>query len=159
MRKRMCKPIQPFLLLPVLLAGISAMGQNTPISDRTGTYLNGRFWEALNMDQKRAFVLGLTEGIRTGASELNLDQNKSEEEYQKAVHTYVHQYYANEFTYEDHIKELDKVYADTENILIPIPLALQYCALKLGGTRTKAELEICLIGFRKIASVLEETKR
>jgi hypothetical protein len=148
------------LSVAVLLSATKVAGQDTLLaSERTATYLNGRFWEDMNIGEKRAFILGFIEASRTGARDLNLGQNKSEEEYQKAVHTYVGRYYAKEFTYEDHIKELDKLYSDRENLLLSIPLALEYCVLKLGGTRTSAELEQILIGYRKLTSILEELQR
>jgi hypothetical protein len=88
----------------------------------------------------------------------NGNSSKAQEAVKKALDTYERKFNAKGFTYEDHVKELDKLYADRENILIPIPVALQYCVLKLGGGNTNADLEQLLIGMRKLASAPEEKK-
>jgi hypothetical protein len=56
------------------------------------------------------------------------------------------------------VKELDKLYAERENIPLSIPFTLAYCVLKLGGTRTNGELEQLLIDMRRIASAPQEKK-
>ncbi len=163
MQKRICVPISRLLLLSVavILVGASLRAQDSVSNLYTSGLLNGRFWENLDAHAKQDFFLGLIEGLRTGVMELtptNGNSSKAQEAVKKALDTYERKFNAKGFTYEDHVKELDKLYADRENILIPIPVALQYCVLKLGGGNTNADLEQLLIGMRKLASAPEEKK-
>jgi hypothetical protein len=48
------------------------------------------------------------------------------------------------------VKELDKLFAERENLNIIVPLAYQYITTKLKGTSTAQELEQMLIELRKM---------
>jgi len=50
----------------------------------------------------------------------------------------------------DYVKELDKLYTESENLNIMVPLAYQYVTTKLKGASTAQELEQRLIELRKI---------
>ena len=52
----------------------------------------------------------------------------------------------------DYVKELDGLYQDGENVPMPIPVAMEYCTLKLNGGLTKAQLEQALIRIRQLVS-------
>jgi hypothetical protein len=130
------------------------MGQDYPTPDwESGGVLNGRYWEALSNPAKLAYLCGFRQGVLLGVVQLGGGTTFS-----KRMAEVINSFQAGGFTYDDHIKELDKLYADRENIRIPIGQALHYCSLKLGGTRTKAELEQYLIGLRKDASALGNDK-
>ena len=47
------------------------------------------------------------------------------------------------------MKELDKLFAELENLNIVLPLAYQYVTKKLKGTSTAQELDQTLIKLRK----------
>jgi len=61
----------------------------------------------------------------------------------------VKQVQANGFNPGDYLKELDKLFAERENLNIPLPLAYQYITTKLRGSSTRQELEQMLIELRK----------
>lgn len=126
------------LSLAVILAGESLQADSG---------LNGRFWDSLNDSTKQGYVMGFWEGVKAGASGDIADQSAT-----------FNTFYAVGFTNGDFVKELDKLYANTQNVLIPIPDAIRYCALKLGGAFTNAQLEQKLIRLRKIASGSPEKK-
>jgi hypothetical protein len=183
MSRRLFTPLNRRLLLSlaVVLAGATVMGQ-APLADRiTNGFLNGRFWEKETDDEKLAFMEGFVTGLSAARSlaeqyvaPLNKQRDelrqhlvdagllvqisppegaKTPETLEEAINS---QFIAEKFTYADYIKEIDKLYSDRENIRLPIPVAIQYCALKLRGTATTAELEQFLIRRRKTASASEE---
>jgi hypothetical protein len=137
------------LLLAAFLGSVNVIGQHSPDSISTGGSLNGRFWEAMPANPQMAFLLGFQEGVEAGAVGGNYKQM-------------VNAYYPDGFSNGDYLKEYGKelytLYADRENIRIPIFMAIRYCALKLGGTLTNAELEQRLIQIRKDVAALEEKK-
>lgn len=68
-------------------------------------------------------------------------------------------YLAKGFNFMDYTKELNKLYADRENILIPVPWAIQYCTAKFRGDLTSTQLEQLLINVRRTVLALEEPKK
>ena len=58
-------------------------------------------------------------------------------------------HWAERFTVEDYVKELDALYKDRENINIPVVFAIDYITLKFRGDKTKAELESGLLFLRQ----------
>jgi hypothetical protein len=163
MRKRDLTPINRcLLLLLAVFLGANVMGQDMDNILTFGLF-NGRFWEQANVTQKQMFFLGFRNGLRTAARDflLRYDANGHltyNDQARITLEAEEGRYYAQGFTMDDHIKELDKLYAERENILIPIPEAIRYCVLKLHGTATTAELEQYLIRLRKNASGPEEKK-
>ncbi len=151
MKKRMYTPINRWLLLSlvVILVGVNVTGEDSSDSSSAGVFLNGRFWNKTSVDAQITFLLGFEHGVESAATNGNYKET-------------VNAFYPSGFTNMDYLKEymegLNKLYSDRENILIPIPLAIHYCSLKLGGTLTNAQLEQKLIEMRKSASDLQEKK-
>src|SRR5713101_10064366 len=59
------------LIVPVLLVislGVAAAPAQAPAPDMTENMPNGRFWSQLNYSQKRVWVLGYSDGIKTAAA-------------------------------------------------------------------------------------------
>lgn len=185
MRKRICTPINRWVLLSfaVILAGTNVTGQDG-FSDRmTNGFLNGRYWEKQTGDEKLTYLEGFVTGLSAARSlaeqyvaSLNKQRDelrqhlvdagllvqisppagaKTPETIEEAINS---QFIVEKFNYTDYIKEIDKLYADRGNILLPIPVAMQYCAIKFRGTATTSELEQFLIRRRRDASDSEETK-
>lgn len=50
----------------------------------------------------------------------------------------------------DYVKELDRLFAERENLNIALPIAYQYITTKLKGTSTPQELDQRLIDIRKL---------
>jgi hypothetical protein len=57
--------------------------------------------------------------------------------------------WARKFTPKEYIAELDVIYKDRENVLIPIVMASRYCTRKFSGVFTKQQLEQQLITLRR----------
>jgi hypothetical protein len=64
--------------------------------------------------------------------------------------------WAEHFTVGDYVREFDIVYSAAENVRIPLPLALDYCTIKLKGMLPKRDLELKLIELRKLVATLQE---
>jgi hypothetical protein len=161
MRERTWRSGNSWLLLSlaVLISGSTVMGQDPSTNHwfgKDGT-LNGRFWEDAKDSQKLAYLAGFLDGVLWGSVELLSGQGDSLEN-QKAAKGVRDAYLATGFLLSDYMKELNTLYADRENIRIPIGVAVRYCAVKLGGTQTKAKLEQLLITYRKNSSASEETQ-
>jgi hypothetical protein len=121
------------------------MGQDPSM---TNGELNGRWWEELGSAShaKEMYLAGFNAGVQVGAEEMNRLRGLSDED---KVAEALSNYHANGSTLDDNIKELDKLYADRENIRIPISSAILYCTIKLGGRFTSAQLEQILITARR----------
>jgi len=146
--KQRLTPIPCWLLLPlaVLLAGSNVVAQDSSTATwETGGVLNGRYWEALSYPAKLAYLYGFRQGVLVGVAQLGGGKTFSPK-----MAEVINSFQAAGFTYDDHVKELDRLYADRENIRIPIGQALQYCAIKLRGRSTKAQLEQLLIRLRAL---------
>lgn len=132
------------LSLIVLIVGAAAGGQDSSTYEYTNGYPNGRFWAVLTDTEKLMYLRGFRDGLTLGAAGV-VSLPKALD----AMTEMTNDYYANRFTISDHIKEIDKLYSNRENILLPIPAALNYCAKKLSGKFTNAELEQVLINLRR----------
>jgi hypothetical protein len=119
--------------------------------------LNGRWWEELGSAShaKEMYLSGFIQGVRVGAEDMNRLRGFPDDD--KVAET-LSTYHAKGSTLDDNIKELDKLYADRENIRIPISAAIVYCTFKLGGRFTNAQLEQILITARKALPAPEEKK-
>ncbi len=123
------------ILILVLLAGWSLAAQE---SHSTKQMINGRAWLAMTDTAKTFYVSGVHDSI---VAEGMVYLHPLEEVKKK---------WAERFTVGDHIEELNKLYKDRENILLPVPAALDYCTEKLKGGKSKDELEQILILFRTL---------
>jgi hypothetical protein len=118
-----------YIIAFLLLSITPCFGQKGPPMFTDGM-LNGRFWIAATNEEKTVYVAGVVDA-------LNLVRQ--------------HARMADNFTSGDYIKELDKIYNDTENINIPLIWIFDYCTTKLKGETTKTALESNLIALRKLA--------
>src|SRR5207248_3239177 len=98
----------------------------------------GRYWIGMTDTQKTFYVQGIGDGFATAATLVDADTR------QMLLRTP-----AEGFVVDDYLNEFNKVYADRENVSIPVPGAYLYCSLKLKGTQTKDDLERRLIEMRK----------
>jgi hypothetical protein len=148
MRKRI-GPINhwPHVLLVTLLTVATASPQDSVNKTETDGFPNGRLWEKLTDYEKLTYLIGFRDGLTMGAVG-EVSSTKFLE--------MIHEYYVHPFTYKEQIAEIDKLYADRENILLPVISALQYSAGKLRGDLTKAQLEQMLINMRKKSRVATE---
>ena len=139
--------------LALLLAGTNAVGQDRAAKEYTDGYPHGRYWTVLNVFEKIVYVQGFRDGLTLGAA-----GEVGSPKVLQAMTEATNSYFARRFSFREHITEIDKIYADQENLLIPIPMAINYCAGKLRGTLTKAELEQILMDFRRNSPAPHEKK-
>jgi hypothetical protein len=186
MRERICTPIsRRWLLLSLALffAGLNLMGQDPLADQKSDGFFNGRFWEKQTAGEKLAYVDGFVTGLSVAksiAEDYVAPMNKQLEELVKRAvdagllvqipqpegakppetiaEAITGQFIVGRFTYGDYIQEIDKLYADRRNILLPIPVAIGYCRLKFIGSATNAQLEQYLIRRRTDASAAVEMK-
>ena len=91
------------------------------------------------LSEKILYLTGVMDGMTIGTSDLTTEQMAK-----------LRKTWPSGFTVGDFITELETLYKDRENVRVPIPMALQYCALKLKGEATKEELERRLILMRQV---------
>jgi len=104
--------------------------------------LNGRGWERLG-SQKVVFIFGFFEGIAASTTMVSIVDDRTAT---KVSDTFL----INKFTFGETAKELDKLYSDQTNILVPIAMMITHVRMMLKGESTKAELEQNLIQLRRI---------
>ena len=119
---------------------ILANGQSIEL-DRTADLLNGRAWEKLGT-QRVAYLLGVVEGIRAAQMIAAVNDANASEAISDAL-------LSKNFTVNDTAKELDTLYSDRANILIPIIIMVTHVTRIFKGTFSKGELERQLIELRK----------
>jgi hypothetical protein len=120
--------------------------------------LNGRFWETMSLSEKEAYLLGVTDGVMAGALEvarLNGDSPRD----RSAAMAARRSYYVKGVDLAGIVRELDQIYADGQNILIPLHVALAYCVDKFGGTLSNAHCEQMLVFVRKNFSSTPEEQQ
>ena len=125
----MFKVTLALLLIPFCVPAqdISAM--------QTATMMNGRGWNTMGRADKVIYVTALHDAV---AISVVAGAPVQEQAIWKLG-----------FNIGEYVKELDKVYSATENVRIPIPMAMVYCAARLQGQMTAKELELQLINLRK----------
>ncbi len=108
---------------------------------QTSHLSNGRLWLQMSVEDREVYLAALRDSARFEAIMTAPDTN--------AANVAMQERWAHGFNVRDYEAELNKLYVDTENVRIPIVLAMRYCSLKLKGTLTKQELEQRLIMMRR----------
>jgi hypothetical protein len=122
----------------LILAVLSCTFLNAEASDIvTAQMLNGRGWQGLSSDQRISYTVAILD--QTAYAYIMGKLNEPDE-------------VAEGFTVRDYVKELDELYSSRENILLPVPLALDFCTRKFRGQTTQKDLEAALIKLRETAS-------
>lgn len=122
-----------------LLVGTLCAFAQVPKSDNV-RMMTGRLWETMPETTKLLYVQGIKDGLTIAAYSLPPEIRESITEHTQA----------KGFNPGDYLKELDKLFAERENLNIVVPLAYQYVTTKLKGTTTAQELEQMLIELRKM---------
>jgi hypothetical protein len=126
------------IALVVIFAATSLLAQDSSQNQTFGIW-NGLWWTSMTITEKILYLTGVMDGITIGTSDLTTEQMAK-----------LRKTWPTGFTGRDFINELEVLYKDRENIRLPIPMALQYCALKLKGETTKEELELRLALMRQV---------
>ena len=96
---------------------------------------NGRLWLLLSPENREVYLAAIRDSTRVGAAIGGERPHRCNgTSIRRALGTGVH-------AWRDYETELNKFFDDTENIRIPIVLAMRYCSAKLKGNLTKSELE------------------
>ena len=128
-----------FKLCCVLLVGTLCAFPQAPKSE-TVTNLTGRAWEAMPETAKLFYAQGMEDGLTLAAYSLPPEVRD----------LMVERTQAKGFNPGDYVKELDRLFAERENLNIALPIAYQYITTKLKGTSTPQELDQRLIDIRKL---------
>jgi len=125
------------LLLLLAVAALFVQGQS---QKEIVTSVTGRMWVLLPENCKLMYISGVSDGIMIAAGWADSDR-------QQILGSRATGFHAGEY-----MKELDTLYKSTENLPITVPLAYNWCNLKLKGTETNEFLEQRLIELRKFVA-------
>jgi hypothetical protein len=119
---------------------VMAYGQ-VKAPDTTAGMLNGRFWQNLG-SHKVSFIVGIFEGLRVAHLMAELSDDKTAQRIYDAANI-------DRFSYGEITEELDRLYSDRANTLVPITMMLMHVKKLFAGTLTKIQLEEDLINLRR----------
>jgi len=106
-------------------------GQADPNREFTGELPNGRFWNSSTELERLAYVAGIRDAFL-------LTDGQPE-------------WWAKGFTIGDYVKDINKLFAEGENVNIPMMWAFRYCTNKLKGEMSKDAQERALTNLRLMA--------
>ena len=95
-----------------------------PAQLRTGRYLNGRAWRSMDTVAKSSYLFGLQDGYRF--SGYNNGKPDAFREFAGDI--------AFKVTPAEVREQIDLLYSDSANVLIPVPAAFGYALRRLDGT-------------------------
>jgi hypothetical protein len=129
------------LMLVLVLAAVSGAGQ-TPDAQKTQGRLNGRYWESLAGPVKVEFVVGYAEGVTNTQVSLLLvgigfANRKLDDEGAKNLRDTIQLLFPLDTSYGDVLKGLDRLYAEPENLPLPINSAFRILAMKFRNDKSE----------------------
>jgi hypothetical protein len=117
----------------LLLASVNCVGQ-IPEAYQTNGQLNGRYWVSLGEQSKTQFIVGYSEGITssqvTPYVALGLGNSKLDENGNKLLNDIQQLLFPRGTPYGDVMKGLDRLFAEPENLPLPISSALRVLVMK-----------------------------
>jgi hypothetical protein len=136
--------------------GISQDDTQPPqvLASRTDLQLNGRAWNSWLAPLKSMYIAGLVDSLLWKHANGELQPGtrmlfKPEKLYDNGLP------WASGFANIDYIHELDSFYKESANLRIPIPMAFDFCTIKLKGQTKKDDLEAQLMFLRRVVSDLK----
>ena len=140
--------------LVLLLASLSCVGQFPEVYQTSGQ-LNGRSWGSLDEHSKTQFIVGYSEGITsslvTPYVALALGSSKLDEKGNKLLKDIMQLLFPRGTPYGDVIKGLDRLFAEPENLPLPISSALKVLGMKFRSDKAE-DVEAELRRLRIIAT-------
>ena len=128
------------LMLVLLLTAVSGAGQISE-TQRTQGRLNGRYWESLAEQAKIDFVVGYAEGVRsaqvTPFGALAFANCKLDDEGNRFLRNTLQLLFPQSTIYGDILKGLDRLYAEPENLPLPISSALRVLTMKFRSDKSE----------------------
>lgn len=134
-----------FLPVPTIAP---AQTQAVPSIAFTNSLANGRFWANRSFDEKRTWLFGYSDGIKTAAAAVYAAEPDD-----KALQKFMLDLQpTNTLTPLEWVEAVDRFYQDApENAPVPIAGAMRYVERKASGA-TPAELEVFAASLRKAAA-------
>ena len=127
-------------LLLFLAIALGCSAQEVAPSLVTGMYVNGAYWRDASVREKVAYLAGFHDAYLSALTKP--DSSKSPSDMRWAVGVGMEQY----------VTEINAVYADKDNLPIPIPFVFDYCTYKLQKKITTREgLKKALIDLRNLS--------
>ncbi len=135
--------------LPVLPA-LATVNQESSPSLFTGGWINGRFWQELDLQERIHYVTGLFEGVALLAGELK-------EEAKNEINTVDADFVVSVegklnvagFRMSEVVEQINFVYADSANIKIPVSYVYSIAMKKLSGA-PQEELDAMILMHRQL---------
>ncbi len=124
------------LIAVVILSALSVTVAWADDPMQTDQMANGRAWTGWDDGWKLTYLRGYLD--LTIYSALQTSDPKR----------YLLEHWAYKAVIGDYEKELDALFRDGENLRLPVPMAVEYCTIKLNGKLTKDQLEQMLISYR-----------
>lgn len=123
-----------------LIASVTCFAQFTPLY-QTNSQLNGRYWESLGIQSKIDFIVGYSEGVSSSQVmpfvALALAKCDLDDAGNKFLNNAQQLQFPRETPYADVIKGLDKLYAEPENLPLPISSALRVLTMKFRSDKSE----------------------
>jgi hypothetical protein len=127
-------------VLVLLLAAVSCVGQ-IPEVYQTNGQLNGRYWESLEEQFKTEFIVGYSEDISSAQvvpfAALALANSKLDENGNKSLVNIQQLLFPLGVPYVEVMKGMDRLYAEPENLPLPISSALRVLAMKFRSDKSE----------------------
>lgn len=128
------------LMITSLLAVVACAAQ-TPDAQKTNGKLNGRYWESMPETFKVGFIQGYSEAVTSlrvlpfvgiGFAHCKLDDEGA-----KNVRDVLQLLFPEGIVYGEVMKGLDRLYAEPENLPLPIDSALKIVTMKFHNDRSE----------------------
>ena len=146
------------LILSALPFTSRLFAENTPDGWKTNGQLNGKFWQSADEAEKLVYLRAFDDGVMAGQAALAIALGPIPNESQ-AVRSVGQRYRASGSTLAERMAELNRLYAHQENLLVPIPFALEYCAEKLRGDVNSDLIEKRLADVRQAIAITVRMKQ
>jgi hypothetical protein len=149
---RMFNFIIAALLLSTFVGVASAQGPTA--SEFAESMPNGRWWSRRTLDEKRVWLFGYADGIKTAAAFVS-----GADPTNKLLQQFVLDFQpTDKLTTTETVEGIDHFYQDTpENAPVPVAGALNYVETKAKGAK-QSELDDLASSMRKAASTTPEKK-
>jgi hypothetical protein len=126
----------------LLLLLTMTCGAQSPATETTAGDRNGRFWESLSSTGKTYFIVGYSEAVRTASilpflGEAAAKGGKVDDQGRQLVQETIDLMFPKNVIFADVIKGLDRLYAEPENLPLPISSAMRVLAMKFRSDKTE----------------------
>ena len=149
-------------VLMVAIVAVAGVSAQSPVENLFSFgdlgLANGRLWNELREPgDKVIYMQGLLDEIKLVAMRRVQKEAPRDATVDAAYGIAMSDEWAKGFTIGDYVKILDGLYSQPENVIIPVAIAVRYyCAARLKGGNTAADLETLLVALRVAAREVED---